>query len=124
KLESHYGQSIEDMNESWSCWVKARGVGTHEPPPPALRTAIDHRLLSLLEDQHAPAENRIRAARALGEFGFAYGADRLIEALVRGDETLRDDAVWSLEMISGFCHGEDVASWRAWWDELPAKAIA
>ena len=55
--------------------------------------------------------------------GYVLGADVLIDLLKAGDEILSQEALWSLEQISGHRWGREIDHWEAWWDRLPEAAL-
>jgi hypothetical protein len=120
----HFGMTLQQAYEDWQNWVRRKGVGQHEPPPPRLRVALLDHVLPLIRDRRAVLQERVRAIRDMGQLGFTLGADTLIDLLQEPSPSLRAAAAWSLEMISGTAGGEDIDHWEAWWDTLPQEVEA
>jgi hypothetical protein len=111
----HFGQSFETMLEEWRAWVLARGVGTHEPPPDRVRYALRERLIPIVKNRSADRRERIQAIRDMGRAGYALGADALIEIVAGDDPALAEEAIWSLEAISGLTLEGDARRWSEEW---------
>jgi hypothetical protein len=79
-------------------------------------------VLPLVRDPAAPLPDVITAVRDMGGHGYVLGAEALIALLHDKRESLRSEAVWALESISGQVLGEDLAKWEAWWVSLPDEA--
>jgi hypothetical protein len=123
-FEGHFGFGYERLLEGWREWVRARGVGTHEPPPPRHRDALLDRVIPLAADPGARIMDRIEAIRSLGWAGYVLGADTLIDVLRDPGEVPREEVVWALESISGLTLGDDPDAWEPWWNALPAEVRA
>jgi hypothetical protein len=120
----HFGVTLDQAYLDWQDWVRKRGVGEHEPPPPWARVALLDHVLPLIRDRRAVLQERIRAIRDMGQLGYTLGADTLIDLLQENNPYLCETAAWSLELISGTAGGEDIDHWEAWWDSLPQEVEA
>jgi hypothetical protein len=120
-FESHFGFGYERLFEGWREWVRGRGVGTHEPPPPRDRDALIGRIIPLATDPGARIMDRIEAIRGMGTAGYVLGADALIDVLRDPGEVPREEVVWALESISGLTLGDDPDGWERWWHATPAE---
>jgi hypothetical protein len=118
-LRHHFGCGFEELVENWKKWVVARGIGTHEPAPPALRDALLERVIPTVRDRQAKIMDRIQAIRDMGRVGYALGADALIDLLRPGSEVPQEEIVWALEAISGMAWGDEQKRWKTWWEGLP-----
>ena len=120
-FEIHFGFGYERLLEGWREWVRGRGVGTHEPPPPRDHDALLDRVIPLAADPGARIMDRIEAIRGMGAAGYVLGADALIDVLRDPGEVPREEVVWALESISGLTLGDDPDGWERWWHATPAE---
>jgi hypothetical protein len=79
-------------------------------------------VIPMIENSQANAIERVQAVRAMGNAGFAMGANSLIGLLRDGSEIPKEELVWALEAISGMRFGDDADAWAAWWDTVPEAA--
>lgn len=121
-LARHYGTSVDELFREWRAWLERQPAGEHQPPPPHLAAWMLRGPLATVADAAAVRRDRIVATRILGELGFAFGADHLIELLRGDDPLLREEAVWALECISGEVRGASPVEWDAWWQSVPDAA--
>ena len=101
-----------------------RGTGTFSAPAGWQQQVIQDLLLPVLRDKNVEAMRRLRAIRALGEQGFVFGADAVVDVLADTAEEsdVRTAAYWVLESISGQSFGANIEAWRTWWDALSESA--
>jgi hypothetical protein len=118
-FEGHFGFGYERLFEGWREWVRARGVGSHEPPAPNVQEILVGRLVPMILDPQARIMDRIEAIRSMGSSGYLPGADTLIDVLREPGEVPREEVVWALESISGLALGDDPEAWNSWWHGLP-----
>ncbi len=81
---------------------------------------IDALVVAAATDPTRPLEHRRAAVEALGRIASRQAAEALLALVATGPESaeeLRSAAFASLEQLSGMPLGEDVAAWRAWWEE-------
>jgi hypothetical protein len=121
-FKQHFGYGYDKLLDDWADWVRSQGLGTHQPPPSAVREAIQDRVIPTIYNHRAKIMDRVQSVRDMGQMGWAFGADSLIELLRRNVDFPRREIVWALESISGLPHGDDVGRWTSWWDSLPAAA--
>jgi hypothetical protein len=114
-FESHFGHGYAALFEEWKAWVLDQGVGIHRPPPERVRQALLERLIPLVRDREADPLDRIHAIRDMGKAGHALGADALIEVLSSDHHVPAEEAIWSLEAISGLALGDDSRRWSDQW---------
>jgi hypothetical protein len=120
-FQFHFGHGFEGLLEQWRTWVQERGIGVHEPAPTEIRETVTNWVIPIIEDRGADLQERIQAIRELGKFGFAFGADALIDLLGTDDQIPEEEVVRSLESISGLAHGADVERWRFWYHQMPGE---
>ncbi len=118
----HFHHGFEILLEQWRKWVLDRGIGSHGPPPEAIRDALLSRVIPIVEDEGANKLERIQAIREMGRAGYALGARALIDLLGNDGQIPSEEVVWSLESISGLALGDDVEKWNDWFDRLPTDA--
>jgi hypothetical protein len=124
-FQRHLGQSFEQMLADWAEWVRAQGVGRHEPPSPRQRDALVRCIIPLVRDRGAKPSERVQAIRDMATAGFTLGADVLIEQLRHeSKESLRAELVWALEHIAGLPLGDSVSRWEEWWGGLGDQALS
>jgi hypothetical protein len=121
-FSDRFGQGFEQALEGWRSWVLHRGIGFHEAPPPEIRAALIERVIPLVNNHERDPMERIGAIREMGKAGYLLGVDALIEVLANDDKIPDQEVVWSLEAISGLALGDDIAKWRAWFNQLPVDA--
>jgi hypothetical protein len=100
-FERHLGVGLSEFLDQWRSWASSQEPGPHEPPPESLRDVLRNRILPLVRDDLEPLPERIAAVRDMGRAGFVSGADALIDLVAAGNPSLRREAVWALEAISG-----------------------
>ena len=110
-FQRHFDHGFETLLERWRLWVVDRGIGSHGPPPHDIRDALNERVIPIVEDAGANTLERIQAIREMGRTGYVFGADALIDILVKDDQIPSNEIVWSLESISGLALGDDVRKW-------------
>jgi hypothetical protein len=122
EFERHFGHGFDRLLDDWRDWVLEHGEGTHAPPPPAIRDALNRELIPTIQNRQAPLLDRTHAVRIMGGEGYAAGADTLIDLVRTGSEIPREELVWALESISGLTLGDDADAWTNWWQSLPETA--
>ena len=119
----HFGHGFETLVQQWRVWVLDRGIGSHEPPPDHILDALIERVIPIVEDEGADTLERIQAIREMGRKGYALNADALIDLLGK-NQIPSKEIVWSLESISGLALGDDVGTWRDWFDCFRSDATS
>jgi len=122
-FKRHFEFGIDALIDQWRAWIVEHGLGSYGPPPSEIRRALMNGIIPTIEDQSARTMDRILAIRDMGRVGYVLGADVLIVVLKKGGESLGQEAIWSLEQISGHPSGSEVDQWEAWWDRLPEAAV-
>jgi hypothetical protein len=113
-FQRHFGCGFDQLLEDWRSWVLHHENATYALPPPDVQDALIHRVIPMIQNSQAKAIERIQAVRAMGNAGFAIGADSLIGLLRDGSEIPKEELVWALEAISGMTFGDDADAWAAW----------
>jgi hypothetical protein len=121
-FRGHFGHGYETLLEEWRESVLARGIGSHEPPPPHIRDPLQERLIPAVLDRQGKTIERVQAVRDMGRAGYTLGADALIDTLRAGDESVMNEVVWALESISGRTFGQNTGLWAEWFKSLPDEA--
>jgi len=121
-FKRHFGYSFEQLLLDWQEWVRATDLGTHEPPPLRIRTALLEWVIPFLRDPDVDNDEKILAVRDLGSAGFLLGTETLLDLLRNEDDAdLRREVVWALEAISGIAAGDDVGAWEVWLKSQPVE---
>lgn len=123
-FERHFGYGFVELLERWRESVIERGIGQHEPAPPPIREALLTRAVPTALDSTARYRHRVQAIRSIGTAGYLTGSDALIALLRGGDPVLRDEAIWSLEAISGQVLGDSPDRWTEWWQDAARADMA
>jgi hypothetical protein len=118
-FQRHFGFGFEETVARWRAWLAQVDCDLHDAPPSILERQLREQLLPLVQRTAAPDVERRRAIAALGNGGYAFGADALIGVLRENKASLRSEAVWALEAISGKQLGDAPGPWQAWFDGLP-----
>jgi hypothetical protein len=114
----HLGLDLEAIFAEWRVWLAERPLTRHEPATPRHAAIIREVLLPKACDRNAALGERIQAVRRLGS-GYLEPVPPLIELLRSKPHTLLEqEAIASLESISGEPYGSDVAAWERWWRGL------
>jgi hypothetical protein len=121
-FKQHFGYGYDKLLDDWAESVRSQGLGTHQPPPAAVQAVIQDRVIPTIWNHRAKIMDRVQAVRDMGQMGWAFGAESLIELLRRNEDFPRREVVWALESISGLPYGADVRRWTSWWESLPADA--
>jgi hypothetical protein len=121
-FKRHFNYGFDVLLDRWRAWVLDRGLGSHVPPPEHLRHALLGRVIPIVLDREAEPLDRIQAIRDLGRTGYVLGADALVDVLENDAQIPHEEAVWSLEAISGQALGNASRRWAdEWLASLPEE---
>ncbi len=130
----HFGYGYDQLWTEWRAWLETQldtppKVPPPKVPPPELLEKIEKYFLPIIRDPLAPLEKRLLLVRKLGEAGYVFGADTLIELIAQPQplttanvsmspvpppDELRQACICSLELISGQPLGDNPDGWKAW----------
>lgn len=122
-LERALGVSLNELLGEWRESIDRGDALAYDAAPPERLRQLQLLTARRIADRTQPAAERARAVRCLGGTSYAGAAGVLIELLADPRCEFREEAIRSLENLSGRTLGDDLAAWRAWWDSLRDEEV-